>query len=309
MDDISARFSNLAFASKNNALTAQQATFIHTFTKSDAVRRPFPFLSLSWPVKQRVYMHLHSRDCIALSSTCREMYRFNACAYTHLQFLPPNSLFSLAHTICQLGAVLAGSPHYADAVRTIRIVGWTTTPDVPEGWDREAVYNALDQGIVGLLQQGPRVYSLTLDLDLTKTLNYLPKTLTALAQVRTIRNLCLTSFLPPTYTTESSPSLDGVPGEEPPAYEHMFLKVCGGGWLPIMMRDPRKLRWFGLSIEGIDLQPGDANWTMTLRRVAEAATQLETLVLSGGQHFDADILGQTLRIGLVRGSFCNLFDG
>jgi hypothetical protein len=109
-----------------------------------------------------------------------------------------------------------------------------------QGWDREAVYNALDNGIVRLLEYGRRVYSLTLDLNLTKTLNYFPKTLSALAQVRIIRNLCLAPFYPPTYAAESSPPLDGVPGEEPPAYEHVSLKVCSGGWLPIMMRDPRK---------------------------------------------------------------------
>ena len=304
IDGISAGFSNLNIAfTENDGLTAQETTIAHSFSKSNGVQRPFHFLSLPWPAKRRVYMHLQSRDCIALSSTCRQMYRFNTFAYTHIQFLPPNSLFSLACSVCHLGAVLAHSPHYADAVRTIRIVGWTT-PDVPEGLDREAVYKALDKGIVCLLEYGRRVYSLTLDLNLTNTLNYFPKTLSALAQNRTIRNLCLTPFYPPTYAAESSPPLDGVPGEEPPAYEHVSLSVCSGGWLPIMMRDPRKLRWFGLFIADIDWHPGDANWAMTLRRVAEAATELETLVLSGGQHFDADILGQTLRIGFVRGVCC-----
>ncbi len=229
------------------------------------------------------------------------MYRFNTFAYTHLQLLPPNSLFSLAHSVCQLGTALARSPHYAGAVRTIRIVGWTT-PDVPKGWDREGVYKALDEGIAGLLEYGRHVYSLTLDLNMTKTLNYFPKTMSALAQVRTIRDLRLTPFFPPTCAAGSNPFLDGVSGEEPPAYEQVSLNVYSGGWLPIMMRDPRRLRWFGLSIADKDWQPGDANWAMTLRRLAEAAAELETLVLSGGQHFDADILGQTLRIGFVRGS-------
>lgn len=304
MDNISASLSNLAiaFAAENNGLIAQEATIAHSiFTKSDGVQRPFPFLSLPWPAKWHVYTHLHSKDCIALSSTCRQMYSFNTFAYTHLQLLPPNSLFSLAHSVCQLSAVLACSPHYAAAVRTIRIVGWTT-PDVPEGCNREVVYQALDEGIVGLLEHGRHVYSLTLDLSLTKTLNYFPKTLSALAQVRTIRDLRLTPFYPPTYAAESSPPLDGVPSEEPPAYEQVSLNVYSGGWLPIMMRDPRRLRWFGLSLADKDWQPGDANWAMTLRRVAEAATELETLVLSGGaQHFDAGILGQTLRIGFSRG--------
>lgn len=304
MDDISAVFSNLdiAFAAEKNGLTVQEAAITHTFPRSDGVQRRFPFLSLPWQAKWRVYAHLQSRDCIALSSTCHQMYRFNTFAYTHLQLLPPNSLFSLARTVCKLGAVLVCSPQYAEAVRTIRIVGWTT-PDVPEGWDREAVYKALDKGIVGLLEYGRHVYSLTLDLNLTKALNYFPKTLSALAQVRTIRALRLTPFFPPTYAAEpeSGPSLYGVPGDEPPAYEQVSLDVCSGGWLPMMMRDPRKLRWFGLSIADKDWQPGDVSWALTLRRVAEAATGLETLVLSGGQHFDADILGQTLRIGFSRG--------
>ena len=261
-------------------------------------------------------IYLQSKDCIALSSTCRQMYRYNTFAYTHLHFLPPNGLFSLARSICELSAVLARSPQYADAVRTIRIVGWTT-PDVPEGWDRKAVYNAVDEGIAGLLEHGRRVHSLTLDLDLTKTLNYFPKTLTALAQVRTIRDLRLTPFFPPSYAPEGSnsstappPPLDGGAQEPPPAYERVSLNVCSGGWLPIVMRDPRKLRWVGLSMGDEDWpgQPGDANWAMTLRRVAEAATDLETLVLgAGGQQFDADILGQTLRTGFVRGVCCNPF--
>jgi hypothetical protein len=229
------------------------------------------------------------------------MYQLNTLAYTHLQLLPPNSLFSLAQTICQLGAVLACSPLYAEAVRTIRVVGWTT-PDVPAGWDREVVHDALDKGIVCLLENAPHVYSLTIDLNLTKTLNCLPKTLSALAtHVRTIRQLSLTQFAPPTYA-EAESSLPPLL-EDPPAYEQVSLNVCSGAWLPIMMRDPRKLRWFALSIaDSKDWQPGDANWAMTLRRIAEAATELETLILSGGaRHFDADILGQTLRIGFVRG--------
>ena len=305
IDYISASFSNLgiAFIAENKGLTAQEAPIAHTFSKSAGIQQPFPFLSLPWQAVQRVYTHLQSKDCIALSSTCRQIYRLNTFAYTHLQLLPPNSPFSLAQSVCKLGAVLACSPHYAEAVRTIRIVGWTT-PDVPEGWDREVVYDALDKGIVGLLEHGRHVYSLTLDLNLTKTFNYFPKTLSALVHVRTIRDLCLTPFLPPTYTAESAslPPLDSeVP---PPAYEQVSLNVCSSGWLPIMMRDPRKLRWFALSMADKDWQPGDANWAMTLRRIAEAATELETLVLSGGQHFDADILGQSLRIGFVRGSYC-----
>src|SRR5579863_9908501 len=49
------------------------------------------FLSLPRDVTLRVYTHLPSRDCIALSRTCHQMYYFNALAYTHLVFLPPNS--------------------------------------------------------------------------------------------------------------------------------------------------------------------------------------------------------------------------
>jgi hypothetical protein len=303
IDYISASFSNLGittFIAENKGLTAQEAPIVHTFSKSNGVQRPFPFLDLPWPAKQRVYTHLRSKDCIALSSTCHQMYKLNTFSYTHLQFLPPNSLFSLAHSVCQLGAVLACSPRYAEAVRSIRIVGWTTS-DVPEGLDREAVYDALDKGIASLLEHARHIYSLTLDLNLTKTFNYFPKTLTALVHVRTIRDLCLTPFYPPTYTAESSSPALNV-GEYPPAYEQVFLNVCSSGWLPIMMRDPRKLRWFALSMADKDRQTGDANWALTLQRVAEAATELETLVLSGGQHFDADILGQTLRIGFVRGS-------
>ena len=293
---------SIAFVVENRELTPPAAPIVHA--QSDAIRRPFPFLALPLRAQQRVYTHLRSRDCIALSSTCHKMYQLNMLAYTHLEFLPPNNLFSLAQTICQLGALLACSLHYAGAVRTIRIVGWTT-PGVPAGWDRAAVHDALDKGIVCLLEHAPHVYSLTIDLSLTETINCLPKTLSALAgNVRTIRQLSLTQFAPPTYAAEAAESSPSLPVlDDPPAYEHVSLNVCSGAWLPIMMRDPRKLRWFALSMaDSKDWQPGDANWAMTLRRIAEAATGLETLVLSGGaRHFDADILGQTLRIGFVRG--------
>lgn len=307
IDCISASFSNLGitFIAENKGLTAREAPIAHAraFSKSNETQPPFPFLALPWPAKQRVYTHLPSKDCIALFSTCHQMYKLNTFAYTHLQLLPPNSLFSLALSVCKLGAVLACSPHYAEAVRSIRIVGWTTS-NVPSGLDREA-YDALDKGIASLLEHGRHVYSLTLDLNLTKTFNYFPKTLTALAHVRTIRNLCLTPFYPPTYTAESSPPPLDV-SEGPPAYEQVFLNVCSSGWLPIMMRDPRKLRWFALSMADKDWQPGDTNWAMTLRRIAEAATQLESLVLSGSQHFDTDILGQTLRVGFSQGGLGRL---
>ena len=300
-DVVSAGFSNLsiAFVIDNKGLAPPQAPIAHA--QSDAIQRPFPFLFLPLPVQQRVYMHLRSRDCIALSSTCHQMYQLNTLAYTHLEFLPTNSLFSLAQTIYQLGTVLACSPHYAGAVRTIRIVGWTS-PDVPAGWDGAVVHDALDKGIVCLLEHAAHVCSLTIDLNLTKTINCLPKTFSALAtHARTsIRQLSLTQFAPPTYTAaESSPPLL----DDPPAYEQVSLNVCSGAWLPIMMRDPRKLRWFALSMaDSKDWQPGDTIWAMTLHRIAESATELETLVLSGGaQNFDADILGQTLRIGFVRG--------
>jgi hypothetical protein len=65
------------------------------------------------------------------------------------------------------------------------------------------------------------------------------------------------------------------------------------------MHDPRNLRWFGFSVLDKAWKPGDTNWAMTLRRVAEAATELETLVLNG-KHFDADALGQILQLGFVR---------
>ena len=302
MDHISASFSNLdiAFAAENNTLTAQETTYTHAFTESDGVQPPF--LSLPWPAMSHVYTLLQSKDCIALSSTCRQLYKFNRFAYTHIQLLPPNSLFSLTQSVYQLHAVLASSPQYAEAVRTIMIIGWTT-PDVPEYCDRETVYGALDNGIVCLLDHGRHVYSLTLDFNMTKMCNWFPKTLTALANKRTIRDLRLTPFCPPLYATESGPSLDIVPVEEPPAYERVSLNVCSPRWLPIMMRDPRKLRWFGLSVaDSTDRHTGDESWALTLRRVAEVATELETLVLSGGQHFNAETLGQTLRSGFVRGS-------
>jgi hypothetical protein len=259
---------------------------------------PITFLSLPWLVKWHVYTHLPSRDCIALSRTCRQMYTFNTFAYTHLQFLPPNNLFSLARSVCWLSEVLARSPRYAEAVRTIRIVGWNTV-DIPEGFGHEEVYNALDEGVTALLGNAPHVYSFTLDLNPTRAINYFPKTFAKLIWVRTIHDLRLATFLAPTYTAESNPLLERIPNEAPPAYERVCLSVCSGEWLPVVMHDPRNLRWFGFSVLDKAWKPGDTNWAMTLRRVAEAATELETLVLNG-KHFDADALGQMLQFGFVR---------
>ena len=302
MDDISTSFSdlNIHITSENNQLIAQEVLVADVLPKPLGHERRFPFISLPWPVKWRIYTHLLSRDCIALSRTCRHMYNFNTFAYTHLQFLPPNNLFSLARSVCQLGQVLACSPHYAEAMRTIRIVGYNTL-NIPEGCDSGAVYRALDGGVVALLGHGRHVYSLTLDFNPARAIHCFPQTFTTLLRMRTIRDLRLGPFLPPSYRPESILPQEIVPGEEPPAYERVCLSVCSGGWLPIIMRDPRKLRWFGFSMWDKVWQPGDANWAMTLRRVAEAATELETLVLNGGKHFDADVLGQMLQIGFVSG--------
>jgi hypothetical protein len=229
------------------------------------------------------------------------MYGFNAFAYTHLQFLPPNSLFSLARSVYQLAEVLAGSPQYAEAVRTIRIVGWDTV-DIPEGYDHETVYKALDEGVTALLKHAPHVYSLTLDLNPTKAINYFPRTFTTLIRVRTIRDLRLATFLVPTYTVETSPLRERIPDEAPPAYERVCLDVGSGEWLPLVMHDPRNLRWFGFSVLDKAWKPGDTNWALTLRRMAETAVELETLVLNNGRHFDADVLGQILQFGFVRAS-------
>ena len=271
------------------------------------------FLSLPWLAKWHFYTYLPSRDCIALSRTCRQMYIFNTSAYTHLQFLPPNSLFSLSRSMYRLSEVLARSRHYAEAVRTVSIVGWNTL-DIPESCTYEEVYRTLDDGIAALLEKSPHVFSFTLDLDQSKAINDFPKTFTTLTLVRTIRDLRLATFLVPSYTAENNPLLASVPDETPPAYQRVCLSVCSGEWLPILMHDPRNLRWFAFHVLDTDKapQPGDGdengctdwdtNWVMTLRRVAEAATELETLVLHSGRHFDAKALGQMLRFGFVRAS-------
>jgi len=139
VDDVSANFSNLSVTTNT-------------------------FLSLPWLVKWHIYMNLYSRDCIALSSTCRQMYDFNTFAYTHLLFLPPNSLFSLARSIQRLSEVLARSPRYAEAVRTLRIVGWNAI-DIPGSLDPHIVYRSLDEGVSSVLEKAPHIFLLTLDLD------------------------------------------------------------------------------------------------------------------------------------------------
>ena len=268
MDDVSANFSTLGVATST-------------------------FLSLPWLVKWHIYMNLHSRDCIALSSTCREMYDLNTFAYTHLLFLPPNSLFSLARSIHRLSEVLARSPRYADAVRTLRIVGWNTI-DIPDGVDHHIVYKSLDEGVSSILENAPRIILLTLDFDLTRVIHPFPTTFATLTRVRTMRNLRLATFLTPTYYNPL------LPVDTPPAYERVSLRVCSGGWLPMVMQDARNLRWFGLTTLNEGRSSEDTNWAVTLHRIAEAATELETLVLESGEHFYADSLGQMLQTGFVR---------
>ena len=304
VDDVSTSLSNLDIAIANeNSLIGD------AHPPNSPEQRPHAptttFLSLPWLVTCHVYTYLPSRDCLALSCTCRQMCSFNTLAYTHLQFLPPNSLFSLARSIYMLSEVLACTPPYAEAVRTVRIVGWNAV-DIPEGCVHEEVYRALDDGIATLLEKSPHVYSFALDLSQTKAINYFPKTFTTLIPVRTIRDLRLATFLVPSYTAEDSPLLAPVPNEAPPAYQRVCLNVCSGEWLPILMHDPRNLRWFAFSVLDTDgaPEPRDTNWAMTLRRVAEAATELETLVLNGGGHFDAEALGQMLQFGFVRAICC-----
>jgi hypothetical protein len=280
VDDVSASFSNLGVIATNE----------HTTTT---------FLSLPWLVKWHIYTYLHSKDCIALSSTCREMYSFNTFAYTHVQFLPPNSLFPLARSVHRLAEVLACSPHYREAVRTVRIIGWNAN-DVPDGCSLEMVYKSLDGGIMTILENAPHLYLLILDLNLTKAAHYFPQTFAALSRVRTIHDLQLAPFLAPTYVAENNPLLERNPDEAPPAYERVSLRVCSGGWLPVFMKDPRNLRWFGFTMLDKAWNPGDTNWTMTLHRVTEAATELEALVLENEAHFDAEALGQMLQFGFVR---------
>lgn len=280
VDEVSERISNLG---------------ITTATEHSATTT---FLSLPFLVKWNIYTHLHSKDCIALSSTCRQMYGFNTFAYTHLQFLPPNSLFSLARSVHRLAEVLARSPHYAQAVRTLRIVGWNAI-NVPDGYDFGTVYRALDEGVTTILKNAPLIYSLNLDLSLTKAIHRFSQTLVTLTRVRTVRDLRLVMFSVPMCMAENDSLQGRTPDQAPPAYERVSLRVCSGARLPVIMQDPRKLRWFGFTILGT-WNRGDKKWDMTLQRVAEAATELETLVLENREHFDANTLGQTLQSGFER---------
>jgi hypothetical protein len=303
VDDVSASFSNLGVSSAIENIQAIPQEFAPPSTSLGQEQHPSTatFLSLPWLPKWHIYAHLHSRDCIALSSTCREMYSFNTLTYRHLQFLPPNSLFSLARTVHRLAEVLACSPHYAQAVRTLHIVGWNAA-DIPDGCSHEMVYTCLDEGVTAILENASHIYWLTLDFELTKAIHYFPKTFATLVRVRTIRTLRLATFLALTHIAENNPLPERNPDEASPAYEQVSLRVCNGGWLPVMMRDPRNLRWFGFTVLVEPQIPGDTNWAMTLHRVTEAATELETLVLENGEGFDAVALGLMLHSGFVRAS-------
>ncbi|KAF8494404.1 hypothetical protein F5888DRAFT_1805581 [Russula emetica] len=228
------------------------------------------------------------------------MYGFNTFAYTHLRFLPPNSLFSLARSVHRLAEVLACSPHYAQAVRTLCIVGWNAI-NVPDGYDFGMVYKALDEGVTTILKNAPHIYSLILDLNLTKAIHCFSQTLATLTRVRTVRNLRLAMFSLPMCTAENGSLQERTPDQAPPAYERVSLRVCGGARLPVIMQNPRNLRWFGFAVLDKAWNRGDTNWAMTLQHVAEAATELETLVLENGEHFDANTLGQILQSGFERG--------
>lgn len=284
VDDVSERISNLGITTA----TENQ----HSATTA--------FLALPWLVKWHIYAHLHSKDCIALSSTCHQLYDFNKFAYTHLQFLPPNTLFSLARSVHRLAEVLVCSPHYAQAVRTLRIVGWNAI-NVPDGYDFGMVYKALDEGVTIILNNAPHIYMLTLDLNPTKAIHCFTHTIATLTRVRTIRNLRLATFLVPMCKAENDSLQERTPDSDqaPPAYERVSLRVCSAARLPMIMQDPRNLRWFGFTVLGT-WHLGDRNWDMTLQRVAEVATELETLVLENGEHFDAHPLGQMLQSGFVR---------
>ncbi|KAI0291581.1 hypothetical protein BC826DRAFT_1022611 [Russula brevipes] len=300
VDDVSAGLSSLEITTTNE--NSQPMT--HAPPPESSGHEPpdstTTFLSLPWLVKWHIYTHMRSRDCIALSRTCRHMYSFNTLAYTHLQFLPPNGLFALARSIYLLATMLACSPHYAAAVRTVCIDGWNTT-DIPEGCSQEAVRSALDTGMRVLLENAPRIYSFTL-LHQTELIHCFPQTFTRLTGMRTIRDLRLATFSVPSYIAMcNDPPLDHFPSEVAPALERVWLSVCSGGWLPLVIRDPRHLRWLGLSVLDKIWMPGDADFTATLHRVAEAATELETVVLNQGRHFDAAALGQILQFGFDRG--------
>jgi hypothetical protein len=66
-----------------------------------------------------------------------------------------------------LTEVLACSPLFREAVRTVRIVGWNAT-DVPDGCNHDIVFKSLDGGIMTILENAPHIYFLTLDLNMTK---------------------------------------------------------------------------------------------------------------------------------------------
>ena len=304
VDDVSERISSLGIAAATqNSQSIPLTVEAHPPTSLGENQHPAgagaTFLALPWLVKWHIYTHLHSKDCIALSSTCRQMYSFNTFAYTHLQFLPPNSLFSLARSVYLLATVLACSPHYAQAVRTLRIVGWNAI-NVPSGTNLGMAYNALDEGVTTILKNSPNVHSLTLDLNLTKTIHCFPRTFAALTRVHSVRNLCLEMFLVPMCLDENDTVQKRTPDQAPPAYERVTLRVCNGARLPVMMQDPRNLRWFMFTVLDKSGNPGDNIWAITLQRVTEAATELETLVLGNKQHFDPNTLGQMLRSGFVR---------
>jgi hypothetical protein len=226
------------------------------------------------------------------------MYDFNTFAYRYLQFLPPNSLFSLACSIHKLAEVLARSPHYARAVRMLCIIGWTGI-NIPDGYDLRMVYRALDKGVMTILMNAPHISTLTLDFSLTRAIHLFSQTLATLTRVRTVRNLCLAMFVVPMCMAENDTLQERTPDQAPPAYEQVSLAVCRGARLPAIMQDPRKLRRFAFAVLGIGNQ-GDKNWDMTVQRVAEVATELELLVLENRENFEANTLGQIFQSGFVR---------
>jgi len=102
-------------------------------------------------------------------------------------------------------------------------------------------------------------------------------------------------------TAENDTQQERTPEQAPPAYERVSVRMCSGPRLPVIMQDPRNLRWFAfIVLDNVGNREGDQNWAITLQRVAEAATELETLILENWQQFDPDSLGQMLQSGFVR---------
>lgn len=274
VDDVSERISNLGIttATENSqpiprdllALEAHPPTLLGENQHSATTTTTF--LSLPFLVKWHIYTHLHSKDCIALSAVHPSKQSLLRCA-----LCPPTRRGARVLTSLRAGGAHVPyrrlecnqRPRRLRLQNGVRISGRGRSD-----YTKERTTHLLAHLGSQFDQRGPLLLT---NLGNTHTSAHRPQ---------------------PTPRSVFGPNVQCR--ERLPAGTHSRRSTA------CVRAGKRKLRWFAFTILG-NRNRGDRNWDMTLQRVTEAATELETLVLESGEHFDANSLGQMLQSGFERG--------